>query len=784
MLTDTLYNPQPVIDDSLLIVAKNLTGTVESYDVKLDSLASRLDTIAEYGVGYSDMAGHIALPLIIALFAFSFPFIFDTINHINNKYSSCVISDLFTKSCRYRLFWLMNVMGVLVAITYGGCSLLLDGESHATVLDLSWILLVVAFLYSASVLSFALFCVHFNKPMSLIRIISRRYNFECRKEHFHVLMWDVRKWIKSKTHRINDGNKRIYSMFRNMSDSFSNTGVEYLRIDRLAALCKYSLLKNDMTLFDEIIYEISKITDKERNRYADDAKFIISANHPYCSSRFFCQVYAFYATLPENAHVEDRLVRYRLYTFSKRRLVSVPGLNWLVSSMMRMADSKHFSLVSRYIQDSSWYYRFVNRLAQSVYVQGGTNDDRIKAESKSWKNWDDVCNYHFFMMAYVFAKGGYGLLKDVFEHSNSYTETPYPYYCTKILVRYLKCRKELDSSGKFEIYDTVDNIHRNIDSDQLDRYAAALMLIAKMEDVGIAEILTADLQRQLSECWDNLKRGFEYNQYNQEFISLFPTAKNDKYEEIFNQSKDYLSVDSAKKLYEGELSEEVRNSLNNYMLHIQDTIKRNISKVVSGNESCEREEIMVNDCPVITSRLLFTNPDQGWTGSVTQFIGETVSARVLYIIMTILSKKKTKERKSTPVQFNRVLNKITGGKTDQYVLLDFDSGFHAILLPEIKGFRSYEYKGYDYYRFDELISSLGETEMFDKLKDGLWVVEKCLLPVLKRADENKLPSVIVSDESSLEKGNLNVRIIAYPNIKVCYKKGGTIYKIKPMKEKL
>ena len=42
----------------------------------LDIIETKLQDILDYGVGYSDVVGQIAFPLLIALFAFAFPFLF------------------------------------------------------------------------------------------------------------------------------------------------------------------------------------------------------------------------------------------------------------------------------------------------------------------------------------------------------------------------------------------------------------------------------------------------------------------------------------------------------------------------------------------------------------------------------------------------------------------------------------------------------------------------------------------------------------------------------------
>ena len=85
----------------------------------LDIIETKFQDILDYGVGYSDVVGQIAFPLLIALFAFAFPFLFSVINHINSKYDSKSISELFTKSIFYRLFWWCSILNIFYIFAFG-----------------------------------------------------------------------------------------------------------------------------------------------------------------------------------------------------------------------------------------------------------------------------------------------------------------------------------------------------------------------------------------------------------------------------------------------------------------------------------------------------------------------------------------------------------------------------------------------------------------------------------------------------------------------------------------
>ena len=126
------------IPDTMQVIVNNIPdtfvvkGAVEvsnmaephNYESQLDSLVTIGREVAEFGIGNSDTISNIAFPLIIAVFAFALPFLFSAINHINNKYDSTAIANMFKSAKRYKTFWWSIAVNVGVMMLYGGLSLL------------------------------------------------------------------------------------------------------------------------------------------------------------------------------------------------------------------------------------------------------------------------------------------------------------------------------------------------------------------------------------------------------------------------------------------------------------------------------------------------------------------------------------------------------------------------------------------------------------------------------------------------------------------------------------
>ena len=168
-----------------------------SFDSKIDSLVATGKYITEYGIGYSDTISNIVFPLIIAVFAFALPFLFSTINHVNNKYDSITIASMFKSSKRYKNFWWSISVNVGTMLLYGGLSLLPFYTFHHWIgLVSSYLLVGLVVWMVISVFLFMQYCMLYNKPYCVVEDINRRYL----EEKAEVEKMSIRQSMKFKKH--------------------------------------------------------------------------------------------------------------------------------------------------------------------------------------------------------------------------------------------------------------------------------------------------------------------------------------------------------------------------------------------------------------------------------------------------------------------------------------------------------------------------------------------------------------------------------------------------------
>lgn len=115
-------------------------------------------------VGYGDAVADIILPLLIALFAFAMPLLFQVITHINSKYSSEALSKMFESSLAYKTYWAASVISIIFLIAFGIATLSISGECRESVIEwFSWISVFVAFVLCDSLFPQDLYQVYFSR---------------------------------------------------------------------------------------------------------------------------------------------------------------------------------------------------------------------------------------------------------------------------------------------------------------------------------------------------------------------------------------------------------------------------------------------------------------------------------------------------------------------------------------------------------------------------------------------------------------------------------------------
>ena len=334
-LTDTMLVTQRVQSvkmDSITFLNYNLSEGQEVLYSGMDTLQAQLQAISDSGIVYSDVLGHITLPLIVALFAFAFPFLFTVISHINNKYESEYITGLFSAEPVYKWFLRGAAISAGYLIIVGILSLCFIGKSYIIfMIVLNWTSLIVAGGYALIIVLFVRTCLDYNDPQRVMKRI------------------DV--WYDHYTQKAGNDQYGVYT-------------AENYRIQRLVDLCRYSIRKQDNAFFMSVIYKVNSLRHKNKE----------SIYHNFV---FFEDVVECYMYSPQNSKIEDTLMMYWFMTFNSSEMPNSGTIYRMLGKIVAAVKQGRYSLFETYWNHAKHGFRFIDDLPIVSYVRGSSTKEQI-----------------------------------------------------------------------------------------------------------------------------------------------------------------------------------------------------------------------------------------------------------------------------------------------------------------------------------------------------------------------------------------------------------------------
>jgi len=799
--------------------------TIDTTIIKTNStdaqIHEQLRDIYVNGVGYSDIVSIISIPLIIALFAFSFPFIFQTINHINNKYASKHISTLFRTSIICKLFWIINFLSILYVVVYGASSLLWKEclfVRYSQVVNL--ITLFVAFIYACIVTAFVRYCTSFNNPDKLLSIIKKRHVTDKR------IVWGQQKmkFLKVKLralfrHKDKAGN----SLYKSASDlvfRLNNRVPEDNYLSRMIGVVCFSIKENDFGLFQNVLYCLDNIVDAEKrdfrnfwsSRKKDDDVIKESAVH-YQTMRFFDELLTTYAPF-SNAFMQDESIVFKLAgSFDKSKYMNSVDSFHLAVCMRKMVDHGNMILLEKYIDYTQYYFKYLRNLPRVYYVKGGLPEGRADVEKESDQSWNDLACVHYAVFAYAFDKCDYSLLKTHLDRNHFNDYNLFPKTGADILIRYAHCMKNTWHLSDDKLFGRKVDI-----KSLLSRYTVALLLLVpeiEENEYWVTESITKEIIDTIKESKSLLEKEVNSVKTNATLLVLYPGLADENFGAKFNhffsiiQSFNYLlelediekagkkrnrtvlfrslfkrlfGITSAEQtmrpqinLYTVKLNEALTNDLSirfkQYIIEESRLIPKELFTTVLDGKNTE---IFVNPCQLLVNKLFFLDKKYYDDYLYYTFI-EQISTRIIYIALSSFRKMKLKVANVKSQNFDIFFDKFTKGNRNDYVLIGVDSPWESFLNIKFQGQDRFYERTVPYIDIDESSKPLlADLDDYIYFKGSVLIVAKKDLPAIVDMDEKEGITVDykdISDESELQ---LNVRttvdihkkVVFNPNAKI------------------
>lgn len=795
MTTDTVFVlNQNKIPDTMQVIVDNIPDTLvvnrtvkvsniadpHNYESQLDSLVAIGRDITEFGIGYNDTISNIAFPLIIAVFAFALPFLFSAINHINNKYDSTAIANLFKSSKRYKSLWWSIAVNVGVMMSYGGLSLLPYDTFHYWIgLIFSYLLVGLAAWMVISVFLFMQYCIIYNKPYRVVEDINKRYSVE--KVEAEKKDSKQSKKFKKAGGRKSQSGKKVWEMIGSMyARSYSNTAdLEF--INRLSEMCRYAIRENDYNLYLSVwskIYEIQK-TEME---FDDTTNDVVSDDcEKNLTSSFLLKTCENIGESAINVEIQGSLIRTWLQCFAHDKYPNHIDFYLLMRTLFKVAGKGNTGFIEKYFADSKYAFRYVQTLPQVLYVKGGDTSKRTSEEIKSREKWDEICDYHFVLAAFTFYMGLRTLPKQMM--ADEFGIELLPRNRQELLLTYVRCKSKMGSDGAYDHIDAEELYGRRVDPNYIDTFAVLLFALLGDSEANYYFLYVPN------EFNDKIK------DYKTLFYNIGEKIKKDPYiksshnkicqlnfNKAFEESRRILISKPSKESFEKKLPESLEYNIKIHLHNQIMQLKNFTGYEMWGDNSKDKTEVLeFGKCPV---RLIKHDVAQFPAEDVWYYlrdVSEIIRNRAYYLYMQILTSWNCDVIKVQPDCLADKVNELVNGHPENYVLIDYDSHASIFLSMDHKDFRHRKCEGIDYVMCSS-IGYLKDTFLYKQLVGRLILILKEDLPALIRTSDGNV-DVTLDDLSNYENNCMDLRMYIDSKYIIKYRKDVNInsFEVLPMK---
>lgn len=531
--------------DSSHITISQITQNQAELNTSLDTISSQLNTIANYGVGYSDVAAHIAIPLIIALFAFAFPFLFTIISHINNKYESEHITKMFSSESSYKWFLRGAIISAAYLIIVGVSSLCLKGLGYHWLMHaLNWSSIVVAGMYSVFIIRFVYTCLDYNNHQEIFKRIDKHYERGSKKAARNIKKYNRKK---SRINKIKKPGKRKFQLQKlNLNRDYAYGDAEGNRMLRLADFCKYALRKQDYSLFLDVITNVESINHPEKR-------------YDFLDYKFYEDVAEAYLFTPQNAKVEDVLMLYWFSLFNKSQIPNLGAISGMLEKVMSAVMSERISLFENYLHRAKYGYHYILNVSSVAFIRGMDEEAQKQVSNKQRETWSEIKEMHFIALAHLFSLGYTEIIRIIASGDNLRHGRLLPGTGPEVLTMYAQCKEKQLDDGGFRYGFNADIVGDNPVPEMLEKFTAVLLLLAPAEGYKEQKVLS---QKQLEHIKNNQKRICKYADLwkeNTSIIGDFIGNKEIEIDTLYNAYVQFIEEDAD--VFQKQVPKEVKDSI-------------------------------------------------------------------------------------------------------------------------------------------------------------------------------------------------------------------------------
>ena len=743
-----------------------LTQGQSMQQAQVDTLSAQLSEIAETSIGYSDAVSYIAFPLIIALFAFAFTYLFSVITRINEKYGSEHISRMFKGSMPYRCYMWGSAISVGYIILMGVLSLAFTENRHHGLLEvMNWSGMVVAGGYAGIILWFVTTCLRYDDHYQMLKLIEARYLKD-----------------KSKNPSLNE------------------------RSSRLTDLCSYAIRTQNEDLLSTVLRRGNELDKAERD--------VKGKNVDFYSMMLYESIVEDFIQYPRNGETERNLLWNWFQTFRRDKLPMTAVVFRMLGKMVEAVKQGRFSLYEAYMEKCRLGLDFINRIPREMYAVGNSVKEQTDSDEDRYKILRELREVHYIAAAYLFSIGHYEVASVYKKGAGYQRDTLFPSTVSGILRLYVHCKENQDEeSGEFHRYYALDKvIGYKYDRDILEKFTAMMLLLALPHNEEEGDFIISFTKRKiLNESKEQLVKFGKLWQKHSEIVSLYPIIQERKIETQYDAGLQHLTtgelhvIDEEPKgmcerlaeilgrkekkkaqenIFDLKLVDKDEEAIRQLFYTLLYSNRSSLADGLDGVvEEGKDEQIALGTYTFLAGKDAVLTPEIWKDHGVFNDMLQIFKARYMYILYEAMSSMKITDVTWKWDDFEKRFLKYVGNEGEKYVIIDNNSHMDAMMIMDKPKndakwpFHRY-YKGAYYYNYDRASTLyLRDLPQIESFNGTILIARFSDMPTPVSVPKDSMPVVSFTDESDKEKGWAAVRITVDPCLVAKYSKNAEVLRV-------
>lgn len=758
------------LSDDAMRVCDSLQQQLSTSNSKIDSILSLIQHNSVSGWGIDQLVSIIAIPLIIAIFAFTLPFVLNVTTKIDQLYQSKAMTQRFNHSWPMLLYKILLITSVILILFLMVVS---NVVADAIVIILPYItaLLVIC------VYRFFTNEQKFENPFWALRKLDDWYKNDAFESDM-ICRWNsVKIWFR----KLGKGNTpsaiRVYEIISkyNQSDPYRIARKNYYEC--LLALLTIAVKTNNIALFYEIQgkwFRKIKETHSRSLQIGYDHSFKFEMNNEILY--LYTNALVLLGQCPEPKFQDAIALRLRdIYNHGK--LPSESDMMSILRTLVTLKGEYGQSMIKKYLEWANRMFTSILSLPQTAYVSGIGVEKKKELELESRKSWKWICNMHYILGAYLWNKGLYNTIPSICpDKEGQWYGEIFPVSCVEILQRYISTYTAIhctDISG-WQISEIFDVPESEMSQYVIDYTAFLLYYKANAKESYYYDILSSEeiqhsiaaiseLQQKSNDAL--IQKSCEAMQYDKSAIDFVATLTDAETkmmsvfpEELCNKA---INMDIVSAM-QGTLRS---NSKSIYASHYTEGIYRDDSVDFTDQESLGVASFATHKLSFIAEGV---NEDAVF--NQIQPMMRILMNRYMYVWLSCITRMHTISMTCNATNFVDKVIDYTHGDLCNYVVVCFMSSFEAQVHPIPQGMQCVMISRHSFHNCDL-------TKLFLDQEDTLYVIRKEDLPSLQYEPDHEELECFIADESSEEASYNIVRFNINPHRVLKYNKSRKVLKI-------